>query len=285
MSNPIKFNEIDFKENYNDFYKYMMYKGQPFTGTLIVEDYGYPVGSTEIMEFKDGNAHGRVLEYNKAGLLIYDGFFEDGDAVSEKTWYPDGSLAEEMDSKSMKEWYPNGTLKKRWDEKESCLWDNRGILVKKDNVWIYDNGQRVSESLSDGTTLLFSSSGDIVVRTENIQTAFNPETKTHYHRRSYYFDNVLCKFYKELFTDYYPDLEFEAQDFNRNRMFLLFGWVGQVYSEDRVRGNQLIDELINHPTKQTRQHAGYLKKLAMKKESGSTELTYWLESSSGRVII
>lgn len=288
MSEPIIFNETDFEENLYDFFTYMKYKGELFTGTVIIEnDKLDNVGETkEIVEFKNGNVHGRYLEYNKNGQLFYDGFYQDGKCLSEKYWDSDGQISRDWDyAVSGKDWYPDGQLKEHWDGKDSFLWDKDGLLARKNNEWFYKNGQQMHERLADNTELFFSPTGELALKREQLkQPEFNPEFNVTYHDRFYYYDSVFSQFYEALFTDFYPDFS-HNEYYKPGRILLFFGWVAAVYSEDSIRGNYFIDRLMEHPTKETSARAHYLKRLALKKESGSTEITYWLEKSPCKIII
>lgn len=288
MNEPIIYNSTDFEENLYDFFTYMRYKGELFTGTVIIEGDKMAdnvLGNKEVVGFKNGNTHGHYLEYDRSnGRLIYDGIYEDSRCLSEKGWYPDGRLRRDWDySVSGKEWYEDGTLKEHWDGKNTTLWDIDGILVRKNDTWFYKNGQKFKETLAGGTTLHFSSTGELAVM------CGKQENGEHGLRSiDYYYDNVLNRFYKELFIDPYPAFsDYPGQYGGKKHIRDLFAWVVAVYNEDKVRANYLIDSLTDHPTKETREHASFLKNLMIEKESGSVDPkpTYWLAKRLNQIII
>jgi hypothetical protein len=273
MNGGIIFNETDFEENIYDFFTFMMYKGEPFTGTLIQPEYNWTT------EFKNGNADGRNVEYYANGQLAHYEVYQDGQYISGKEWYPNGQIRYDSIGKR---WYENGQLKQDFTGVNRLLYDKDGTLARQNNTWLYKNGQKINDQLADGTIVLFSSTGEIALKWEKLaEKEFDPESKTYHFYKAYYYDNVLNLFCDELFTDYYIHIEFDES----YRILKLLGWIGAIYAEDKQRGHDLIDRLINHPTKATSDHASYLKRLAIKKESGNKELTYWLEKSPFKVII
>jgi hypothetical protein len=288
MNEPIIYNSTDFEENLYDFFTYMKYKGELFTGTVIIEGdktADNVLGNKEVVEFKNGHTHGHYLEYHRSnGQLIYDGIYEDSRCLSEKGWYTDGRLRRDWDySVSGKEWYEDGTLKEHWDGKNTTLWDRDGILVRKNDIWFYKNGQKFKERLADGTRLHFSSTGEVAVMNGTVDGG-------EYGFRSvvYYYDNVLTQFYEELFIDPYPAFcDYSGQYGRKEHIKDLFDWVVAIYNEDKVKANYIIDSLIYHPTQETREHASFLKRLIVEKESGSVDPKpdYWLKKRFNQIII
>lgn len=272
MDEPIILNETDFEENLYDFFTHMRYKGQLFTGTLIQPAYNWTT------EFKDGNAHGRNIEYYDNGQLAHDEVFENGNYKSGKEWYRNGQL--KYDSIG-KKWYEDGQLKTDLTGVDRLFWDKDGVLACQNDTWFYKNGQSINEKLPDGTTLLFTSAGELAAKQENLaHQVYNPVTKTHSLHRSYFYDDVLRRSIDELFTKPYPEF-----DNGPNHILWLFSWVGAVYAENIKKGHILLNHLLQHQEKSTQEHAAYLLSLAAKKESGSPEITYWLEPGSETIIM
>jgi antitoxin component YwqK of YwqJK toxin-antitoxin module len=260
MNKAIIYNETDFEENIYDFFTFMMYKGKPFTGTLIE-------GKATI-EFKDGNAHGRSVEYYGHGQIAVDNVYENGNYKHGKEWYTDGQL--KFDSIG-KEWYPNGQLKRDSTGKDSFCWDVDGKLAKINDSWLYKNGIKINETDANGDRLTFSSNGDLAIKTTpNKEFGVN-----------HFFDRVLSQYYQELLTNLYPELN---SDFSYSVRYIC-GWIEKVYCQDAKRGNALIQKLTEHKDANTREHANLLNKLAIKKEGGSDERTYWLEDNPNYIII
>lgn len=286
MAEPIIFNETDFEENLYDFYTYMQYKGKPFTGTVIIDNSKLPDvwGDTkQIVDFKDGNAHGCYLEYAVDGMLMCDAVYSEGELVSEKWWHADGSLSRDWNyySERGKDWYPSGRLKELWDGIDHYLWDDDGTLVKKNGIWYYTNGQQMEERLPDETRLYYAPSGEIALREEFFEEkSFESSPGSYTVYKKYFYDDVFHRFRNELFADHHH--KFDKKD---HWIITLFGWVSAVYTDNPEKGNQVIDDLISHPNKETSNHASYLKRLAQQKESGSTEPTHWLEHHELYVLV
>jgi len=288
MNEPIIYNSTDFEENLYNFFTYMRYKGELFTGTVIMEGdktANNVLGNKEVVEFKNGNAHGRYLEYHWSnGRLTYDGVYEDGICLFEKAWYADGRIRRDWDYSVLgNEWYEDGTLKEHWDGKNTTLWDTDGILVRKNDTWFYKNGQKFKERLAGGIRLHFSSTGELAVMYGK------PEEGKHgFKSVNYYYDNVLSRFYKELFIDPYPAFsDYPGQYGGKEHIRDLFAWIIAVYNEDKIRANDLIDSLTDHPTKETREHASFLKSLMIESESGivNPKTTYWLAKRLNQIIV
>jgi len=171
----IDFNEIDFEENIYDFFKNMMYKGKPFTGILREE------GSTT--EYKNGNANGFAYSY-----------FSDGKIGSE-TQYRNGELVQSKD------WYPNGKLMSKYDKEGWFMYAKDGTLAYESKsgvaVWYYKQGKiKQSENKDSSQTICYSPSGKIAIKIERTKGIFIAE----------YFDNILLSDFKEIVTNFYPEL-------------------------------------------------------------------------------
>lgn len=46
-------------------------------------------------QFKNGNAHGKSVEYYDNGQLADESYFDNGDYIGYKTWYPNGNIKSE----------------------------------------------------------------------------------------------------------------------------------------------------------------------------------------------
>ena len=285
MNKPIVYNETDFEENLWASLTHLMYKGLPFTGTVIYEgnkNEDNALGNKEIIEFQNGNAHGRYLEFHRNGRLIVDCLMANGKTIVKKCWYPDGRILKEWDHASGgREWYEDGMLKEDTTGADHFLWDNDGILAKKNDVWFYKNGQRIDEKLAEGTVLSYTMTGEVACKQQKLEKEeYDSLSNSHYFSKVYYYDKVIRRFIDELFTNPYPDL-----GYTDHPVRFWFGWVGAVYSENKKRGHQLMDRLMKHPDKYTREEASCLKHLAIKKESGSKDIKHWLEDSPARIIV
>ncbi len=260
MQNAIPYNDIDFEENIYNFFTFMKYKGELFTGTLI--------DNNLTIEYKNGNAHGRSVEYYDNGQIASDRFYENGEYKDGKEWYPNGQI--KYDSIG-KEWYLNGQLKRDSTGQDSYWWDIDGMLAKTNDSWLYKNGQKVNDRNMAGYTCIYSSIGDLAIKT------IGNNNGTH---KAIYFDPVLSYCYEELLFNLYPDL-----NPNFPILYTIFGWVGQTYSQNKIKGKMLIHKLMEHNYSHTKDFANNLNNLATQKESGSTYKTYWLENNPNHTIV
>lgn len=117
MRQPIiQYNETDFEANLQDYYTCMSYKGEPFTGTLV--------DGNMTTQFKNGNAHGKSVEYYDNGQLADESYFDNGDYVGDKTWYPNGKIESE----------------RAVGKNDSFQYDIDGNIILKNDNFFYKNG-------------------------------------------------------------------------------------------------------------------------------------------------
>lgn len=169
MNNAVQFNPTDFEENPYDFFSYLKYKGEPFTGTVVDKRW--------TCSFKKGQAEGRYVEYFEDGQIAIDATYENGIF------------------KSGKEWHSNGQLKS--DDRH--LYDRDGSLIRIDECWLYKNGVKRNQESTDGYHT-FSSKGELAMKTIVNMTG-------DYKNTIVYYDSVLASCYKELLINLYPDFD------------------------------------------------------------------------------
>jgi len=232
MSEPIIFNDIDFQSSDQDNRCYLRYMGNLFSGRIFIT--GNNDKGNEIIDYYDGHAHGHDLIYYADGKIAADKVYEYGCCVSQKQWYNDGKP------------------KLEWDATNDHRWDCDGILAKDNTRWLYKNGQPIEEQINNQTSY-FSLSGSLAIK--KVYTDLGNGRCCYIY---YYYDHVLNLCFKDLFTNYYPDLD---EQFLRQQ--LLPDWINAVYKEDHDKGKHLIDCLINHPTPQIRETALRLKNAAL----------------------
>ncbi len=242
MSEPIIFNDVDFQSSDLDSSRLLKYKGQPFTGKLLITGGDNKVNET--IDYENGQAHGHDLVFYPDGRPSADKIYDHGSCVSQKEWYNDGKP------------------KKEYDSHIDHLWGSDGVLAKDNSRWLYKNGQPIEEQLNQHT-MFFSPAGDLAVK--QVYTTLG---NGRFCNVLYYYDHVLSRCFEDLFTNYYPELD---EHFSRHR--LLPDWLNAVYQEDRELGHRLMDRLINHPTPQTRETASKLKNSALKQESSKNRMS------------
>lgn len=159
---PIEYNETDFEENTYDFFIGLMYKGQPFTGVLKENNW--------TIEFKDGNANGRSVEYYDNGQLACDETYTDGKYIEGKKWYQDGQL--------------------KFDSKEGRYWNEQGVLIQDKGSWLYDNGTPKQRNIENGC-LYLASDGSTLFQVDYNKDNDGKNSVT-------YYDENLFKHYHEL---------------------------------------------------------------------------------------
>ncbi|WP_342648583.1 hypothetical protein [Mucilaginibacter sp. CSA2-8R] len=254
MSEPIIFNSADFCFSDADNSNALSYKGKPFTGKLFING-GSDIGN-EVVDYADGMIHGHDLVFYPNGNSLADNVYHQGRCVSQKEWYDDGKP------------------RKEWDVNTEHLWDCDGMLAKDNAQWLYKNGQPIEEQ-SHHHTSYFSPSGDLAVK-----QVYTELGNGRYCNVSYYYDHVLRQCFEALFTNYYPEL-----DTHFSRCQLLPGWLNAVYQENSNLGYKLMDSLINHSTRQTRELAVELKTNAINKENLNAKADHLLPPVPNHIVV
>jgi hypothetical protein len=165
----VEYNEIDFDVNLQDYYTCMYYKGEPFTGTLVDENI--------TTQFKNGNAHGKSVEYYDNGQLADESYFDDGNYVSYKTWHLNGNIKSECAG----------------GKNDSFEYDIDGNIILQNNNFFYSNGNFRKRNIPYKTEF-YNFQGELIVI---IQQTLSENGKPQFHIN------------KEKFPECYVDLYFE----------------------------------------------------------------------------
>lgn len=213
MQENIERNEIDFEVNPYDYFTCMYYKGEPFTGTLVD-------GNT-ITQFKNGNAHGKSVEYRDYGQLAEESYFENGDYVSFKSWHV------------------NGTVKSEWPggKTDSLEYDMDGNVIRKNSDFFYKNGNFRKRSIPHKTEF-YNEGGELIVMIQyNLTECRKP----------------VLHINKEKFSECYSDLYFERypyiSGYKDNIGDDIIGWFWYLLSqseEDKKFAVTAITELLQN---------------------------------------
>ncbi|WP_343522210.1 hypothetical protein [Pedobacter sp.] len=156
----------------------LRYKGEFFTGTVIYTDTD-PVSFTE---YKDGEFDGRDITYHENGTLLEDCICENGKYISGKEWYENGQL--------------------RFDSAyNNVIWDVDGLLIRKDWIYFYKNGNPKTKKDELGNYYL-SPDGDVAIFNSILSEESSP-CKSH----TIFHDKVIIKFLSDLFENKYSRYE------------------------------------------------------------------------------
>lgn len=208
MTTSIIYNETDFEENIYDFFTFLMYKGAPFTGTLIQDKW--------TIEFKNGNANGRSTDYYDNGQIASDCIYVDGN-------YKEG-----------KEWYANGQLKSEQSTSGNFLWDTDGTLAFRNGEWLYKSG-KVKQRKIEGGCEYYSKKGELAIIIQYVNQG-DFKNKVRYH------DDVLFYCHQDLLVNLYPALD----SLFYNTEWYFWGWIWKLLSKDRQRTLDILNALKNH---------------------------------------
>lgn len=240
MSEPIIFNEIDFQCIDGECCASLKYKGESFTGTLLIAGNN---NGDQMIDYQDGYAHGHEVAYYPDGKMCVDKVYDHGRCIARKEWYSDG------------------TLKRAQDADTEQLWDRNGSLAKDNKKWLYKNGLPIEEQSLQSASY-YSPAGRLAIK--KVNTALSSGRCC---QISYFYNHVLSYCFEDLFTDYYPELD---EHFSRH--LLLPDWLNSVYQEDQDLGHQFMDCLTDHPTPQIRAIAAQLKANALNLENSKTHM-------------
>lgn len=208
----IEYNETDFEANLQDYYTCMSYKGEPFTGTLV--------DGNMITQFKNGNAHGKSVEYYDNGQLADESYFDNGDYIGYKTWYPNGNVKSE----------------RAVGKNDSFQYDIDGNIILKNDNFFYKNGNFRKRNIPYKTEF-YNYEGELMVV---IQQNLTVNEKPLFHVN------------KEKFTECYIDLYFELypyiSSYQDNLGSCIIGWLWYLLSQsenDKKFAKTAINTLLN----------------------------------------
>ncbi len=196
MTQPIiEYNETDFQVNLQDYYTCMYYKGEPFTGTLVDENI--------TTQFKNGNAHGKSVEYYDNGQLANESYFDDGNYVSYKTWHLNGNIKSECSG----------------GKNDSFEYDIDGNIILQNNNFFYKNGNFRTRNIPYKTEF-YNDKGELMVVIQQ-------------HLKKY--EKPLFHINKEKFSECYDDLYFElypyVSSYKDNLGQSIIGWFWYLLSQ------------------------------------------------------
>ena len=223
MRSPIiNENDSDIQEaEYLSIFEYLWYRDKPFTGTLLYED------GVSYIEFEDGCAQGKYIEYNKDGLKVVDCTLDKGSFICEKTWYDNGMIRED----------------------DKLLYDKDGRLIRIDKSWLYPNGQKINDS-DDYNYYYFSPDGELAIKRSS-------STKEDSKYTYFYYDRVLSECFLQLIFNYYPQ-ESEFNHLNPHRS--LWKWAMKTYSIDKNKGLDIFYKLTQYNNEEVARTASHLVK-------------------------
>jgi hypothetical protein len=253
MSEPIIFNEIDFQFIDGECCAFLKYKGESFTGKLLIAGNN---NGDQLTDYEDGHAHGHEVAYYPDGKICVDKTYDRGHCIARKDWYSDGMLKGVQDADTEQ------------------LWDRDGILAKHNTQWLYKNGLPIEEQTRQDTSY-FSPAGRLAIKKVNTELSSGRCCQV-----SYYYNHVLSQCFEDLFTNYYPELD---EHFSRH--LLLPDWLNSVYQEDPSVGHQLLDCLTKHPTPQTQAIAARLKASALSLENNKTLMGDFYPTHPDHIIV
>ncbi|MGL6129683.1 hypothetical protein [Chryseobacterium artocarpi] len=213
----IEYNETDFQVNLQDYYTCMYYKGELFSGTLV--------DGNLITQFKNGNAHGRSVEYYDNGQLAEEDYFDNGNYVSYKTWHLNGKIESEWSGRK------NNTHE----------YDIDGNIILTNNDFFYKNGNFRKRNIPYKTEF-YNNKGEIIVIIKRSLIEYGKEI--------FYIN-------KEKFTECYDDLYFELypyiSSYKDNLGDGIVGWFWYLLSQSEndkkfviMAINKLLNDKRNH---------------------------------------
>lgn len=216
----IEYNEIDFDVNLQDYYTCMYYKGEPFTGTLVDENI--------TTQFKNGNAHGRCVEYYDNGQLADESFFDNGNYLSYTTWHLNGKIESE---------WPGG-------KNDSFVYDIDGNIILKNNNFFYRNGNFRKRNIPYKTEF-YNDKGEVIVIIQRHLIEYGKE---------------ILHINKEKFTECYDDLYFELypyiSSYTDNLGDSIVGWFWYLLSQSE-NDKKFVITAINKLLNDGRNHKKY----------------------------
>lgn len=203
----IDFNNKDFEERTEDILFDLYHLGSPFTGFLKNDNC--------IIEYKDGFANGKFLEYFPDGTLKIEGYCINGEYISGKEWYQNGQIKIEEDK----------------------IFTHEGQLAKKGNSWLYKTG-KPKETRLENSTLYFSPDGDLVFEVHYVHSGDYKNTIT-------YNNDIMVKYCDEIISTIYPELD----QYQYNIEYYFYGWVATLLTVNFEQGKEVIEVLIKHNQK------------------------------------
>ncbi|WPO93165.1 hypothetical protein [Chryseobacterium sp. HR92] len=220
MQPVIEYNESDFDANIQDYYTYMYYKGEPFTGTLVDEN--------TVTQFKNGNAHGKSVEYYDNGQLAEESYFDNGNYVSYKSWYL------------------NGKMKSEWagGKNDSFEYDSDGNIILINNDFFYRNGNFRKRNISYKTEF-YNCEGEITVI---IQQTLIEYEKPVFHVNK----DKLSECYVDLYFELCPYFSSYKDHLGNN----IIGWFWYLLSQNE-HDKKFVITSINRLLNDERNHSKY----------------------------
>lgn len=218
----IQFNDTDFEENIYDIYTFLNYKGKAFTGTLLYDN--------QIISYKNGHAHGRVLSYYYDDCLASDSIFENGRYQSGKEWYIDGQLKTEI------------------SERGIFSWDTDGLLAQKNGNWLYKSGN-IKLKHTTKNCEYFNDNQEVAIQVTYINNG-------DYRNQVKYYDAILIACYENLLINLYPTLD----TLFYNTLWYFWGWVWRTYANDKHKTLAILQNLTQHQNEEVRLKAKQLLK-------------------------
>ena len=209
----IKANDInlEFRNEY-DMFNSVFYKGEPFTGVL--ED------GLEIITYENGIAHGEYILYFKNGEVQAKEIYDQGTAV-ESEWHHENGVPSSKFNKNFK----------------YTRWNDNGIIVQKENINYFPNGQ-ISHINKPDLVVFYSPDGNEIYR------KVNSKTEEGKHKTDLiYKDELMHKWHYELLNK----IPFEHSD--GNRIHWIYMWFWEVFKVDQREYFKIQSRLLSHPNK------------------------------------
>ena len=204
---PIEFNNKDFEEKTENILFDLYYLDSPFTGFLKDDNC--------IIEYRDGFANGKFLEYFPDGSLCFEGYYVNGECISSKEWYQNGQIKIEGDN----------------------IFTSEGLLAKKGNSWLYKTGQP-KEARLENSTQYFSPNGDLAFEVNYLHSGDYKNIIT-------YNNEIMVKYCNKIISNIYPELD----QYQYNIEYYFYGWVAALLIDNFGQGTEVIELLIIHKQK------------------------------------
>lgn len=191
----------------------VFYNGKPFTGTIT--------DGLEIINYKNGIAHGNYKIYFNSGRLRSDEFYENGVIVSSITYYENGVKETQL---------LNGSYLK---------WTDKGILIQKDKEYYFENGKLrilTGTENDDFAIKYFTPKGDWIYTQRRDIWVNNG-----YKRIIEYNHDLMYTWHYELLNKVIVD------DSENHRVHHIWMWYWQVFEQDQNKYFELVNNLLKHP--------------------------------------
>jgi hypothetical protein len=205
--------------NENDHLVAVFLNGERFTGILKDE--------WEQTEYQNGMANGESLCFFETGEIRENNFYKNGELLTTKRFYENGSLMSYLTTKPY----------------SYKVWNINSILVRENNIFYYNNGEIKkifgNNQIDDFSVKAFAKNGQIIYTVVKDIWIDNKIV-----RNVVYNDNELHNCYFDALIEENPEL---ADTEEKNDTHHIWMWFWKVFESNFDKYFEIVDRLMTHP--------------------------------------